>query len=87
MDFIDWDSYFVFDPKDPRLKNYVEVYDGSVLNTQLKFGCFLDSMLVPKMLFFFEISSEDQVRQNIASGYYCMFWDNALAVHSCVGRR
>ena len=31
MDFMDWDSYFVFDPKDPRVKNYVEVYDGSVL--------------------------------------------------------
>ena len=26
-----WDSYFVFIPKDPRSKIYVEVYDGIVL--------------------------------------------------------
>ena len=27
MDFVDWDSYFVFNPKDSRLKIYVEVYN------------------------------------------------------------
>ena len=34
MDFMYWDNYFVFNPKDPRLKIYVEVYDGivSILN-------------------------------------------------------
>ena len=31
MDFMHWDSYFVFIPKDPRSKIYVEVYDGIVL--------------------------------------------------------
>ena len=30
MDFVDWDSYFVFNPKDSRLKIYVEVYDNCV---------------------------------------------------------
>ena len=27
MDFMDWDSYCVFNPNDPRLKIYVEVYN------------------------------------------------------------
>ena len=31
MDLMHWDSYFVFIPKDPRSKIYVEVYDGIVL--------------------------------------------------------
>ena len=34
MDLTDWDSYFVLNPKDPRLKIHFEVYDGivSILN-------------------------------------------------------
>ena len=27
---VDWGSSFVFNPKDPRLKIFVEVYDGIV---------------------------------------------------------
>ena len=36
MDFMDWDSYFVFNPKDPTSKIYVEVDDGivSILNLE-----------------------------------------------------
>ena len=30
MDFMGWDNHVVFNPKDSRLKNHVEVYDGIV---------------------------------------------------------
>ena len=35
---MDWDSYFVFNPKDPRLNICVEVYDGlvSILNFETR---------------------------------------------------
>ena len=38
MDFMDWVSYFVFNPKDSRSKFYVEVYDGivSILNLETR---------------------------------------------------
>ena len=55
MDLVDWDSYFVFNPKDSRLKIYVEVYDGIVLILNLETHwscwaashCFADSMVGP----------------------------------------
>ena len=38
MDFMDWDSYLVFNLKDSRSKVYVEVYDGivSILNLETR---------------------------------------------------
>ena len=39
MDFMDWDSYFVFHPKDLRSKIYVEVYDGIVSIVNLETRC------------------------------------------------
>ena len=39
MDFMVWDSYFVFNPKDSRSKIYVEVYDGIVLILNLETHC------------------------------------------------
>ena len=40
MDFMDWVSYFVFNPKDSRSKFYVEVYDGivSILNLETRWS-------------------------------------------------
>ena len=58
MDFMVWDSYFVFNPKDSRSKIYVEVYDGIVLILNLETHCSSSAALqiqwwVPTVLFFF----------------------------------
>ena len=39
MDLVNWDSYFVFNSKDSRLKNYVEVYDGIVSSLNFETHC------------------------------------------------
>ena len=56
MDFMDWGSYFVFNPKDPTLKNYVEVYDDivSILNFETRCSSSAASQIqwwVPTVLF------------------------------------
>ena len=58
MDFMDWDSHFVFNPIDLRLKIDVEVYDGIVSILNLKTRCSnsaasLFQWWVPAVLFFF----------------------------------
>ena len=58
MDFMDWDSHFVFNPKDSRSKIYVEVYDGivSILNLETRCSSSAASQIqwwVPTVLFFF----------------------------------
>ena len=54
---MDWDSYFVFNPKDSRSKIYVEVYDGivSILNLETRCSSSAASQIqwwVPTVLFF-----------------------------------
>ena len=54
----DWDSYFVFNPKDPRLKIYLEVYDSivSILVCETLCSSSAASQIrwwVPTVLFFF----------------------------------
>ena len=39
MDFMDQVKYFLFNPKDPRLKINVEVYDGIVLILNFETHC------------------------------------------------
>ena len=58
MDFMDWDSHFVFNPIDLRLKIDVEVYDGimSILNLKTRCSNSAASLFqwwVPTVLFFF----------------------------------
>ena len=58
MDFLDLDSHFVFNPKDSKLKIYVEVYDGIVSILNLEMHCSSSAALqiqwwVPTVLFFF----------------------------------
>ena len=58
MDILDWDSYFVFNPRDPRLKIYVEVDNGIVLILNFEMCCsrLAASQIqwwVPTVLFFF----------------------------------
>ena len=57
---MDWDTYFVFNPKDSRLKNCVEVYDGtvSILNSETRCSSLAASQIqwwVPTVLFSFGI--------------------------------
>ena len=58
MDFMDWDSYFVFNPKNLRLKFCVGVYDGIVSNLNFETRCSksaasLIQWWVQAVLFFF----------------------------------
>ena len=58
MDFMDWDNYFVFNPKNLRLKFMLGVYDGIVLNLNLETRCSksaasLIQWWVQTVLFFF----------------------------------
>ena len=57
-DFMDWDSFFVFNLKDPRLKIYLEVYDNivSILVCETRCSSSAASQIrwwVPTVLFFF----------------------------------
>ena len=47
MDFMDWDSYFIFSRKNLRLKFCVGDYDGIVLHLNFEVGCLADSMVGP----------------------------------------
>ena len=63
---MDWDSYFVFSPKDSRSKVYVEVYDGivSILNLETRCSSSAASRFnggSRQCCSSSEISSEDQV--------------------------
>ena len=58
MDFMDWDSYFVFIPKDSKLKKFVKVCDGIVSILNLEMCCLSSASLqiqswVSTVLFFF----------------------------------
>ena len=58
MDFLDLDSHFVFNPKDSKLKFFVEVYDGtvSILNLEMHCSSSAASQIqwwVPTVIFFF----------------------------------
>ena len=70
MDLMDWDSYFVFNPKDSRSKFYVEVNDGivSILNLETRCSSSAASQIQwwpiggsRQCCSSSEISSEDQV--------------------------
>ena len=69
MDFMDWDNYFVFYPKDSRSKSYVEVYNDivSILNFESRCSSSAgDSMVGPNIvvllrLLRFLLNSEDQI--------------------------
>ena len=64
MDFMHWDTYFVFNPKDSRSKIYVEVYDGVVpiLNLETRCSSSATSQIQWRQCCSSsEISSEDQV--------------------------
>ena len=58
MDLVTWDSYFVLNSKDSRLKNYVEVYDGIVSSLNFETHCQTSAASpiqwwVPRVLLFF----------------------------------
>ena len=86
MDFMDWDSYFVFNPKDSRSKIYVEVYDGFVSimfgNALLEFGCFADSMVGPDsavllLRFLLKIRSVRKLDTIVCSGTFLWLFSPA----------
>ena len=54
MDYMDWDSYFVFNPNHSRSKIHCQIYDYivSILNLETEFGCFADSMVGPDIAVF-----------------------------------
>ena len=47
MEFMGWDTYFVFNSKDPRFEFRVAVYNCivSILKSVLELCCFSDSMV------------------------------------------
>ena len=58
MDSMDWDTYFFFNPKDPRSKCCVGRYNGMVRDLNFEIRCSsLDASLiqwwVPTLPFFF----------------------------------
>ena len=57
MDLKGWACYFVFNPKDSRLKNHFEVYDSivSILNLETRYSssAALQIQWVQTVLFFF----------------------------------
>ena len=79
MDFMDWDSYFVFHPKDLRSKIYVEVYDGivSIVNLETRCSSSAASQIqwwVPTVLFFWLFSPAwDAVQLTLQVGFICPF--------------
>ena len=79
MDFMDWDSYLVFNLKNSRSKVYVEVYDGivSILNLETRCSSSAASQIqwwVPTVLFFWLFSPAwDAVQLTLQVGFICPF--------------
>ena len=65
IDFVDWDRYFVFHPKDPRLKIYREVCDDilSILN----FETCCSSLAALKILWWVPTGSSSEILLKIRS--------------------
>ena len=81
MDFMYWDNYFVFNPKDPRLKIYVEVYDGIV--SILNFETHCSSSAASQIQWW----SRFLRRSGLKEYWIRLYVEISLAVRSDLGRR